>query len=164
MRIREILTRNKPTILPCPPSLSTFLIHPLKEVAFKAVAADLDVVAAGLAPVLVGEVVSAETGDEEGDWEVMGSVELADPKMEDEVTKVEEIVDMLLEDGTRVDDTVVSTVELGVSWELLGCVSAWISEATDVMMPGSSLGRGTSPLTVHPPEAPGQAGGLNVGL
>ena len=42
---------------PCPPRLSTCLIQPPKEVALSAVAADLDVVAAGLAPVLVGVLV-----------------------------------------------------------------------------------------------------------
>lgn len=84
-------------------------------------AAELDVVAAGLAPVLVGVLV-------------------------------EEVV------------PVVSTVELGVSWELVGCFSAGGSDATELMMLGSSLGSATFPLTVHPPEALGQAGALNVGL
>ena len=113
---------------------------------------------------------------------MMGKEEVADPRLD--VTRVGKFVDMLLEDITRGDDAAVedskverllevegivgipvaSTVELGVSWELVGCFSAGGSDATELMMPGSSLGSATFPLTVHPPEALGQAGALNVGL
>lgn len=113
---------------------------------------------------------------------MMDKGKVVDPRLD--VTRVEETVDTLLDDGTKEDDAevesseverlleverivgipVVSTVELGVSWELVGCFSAGGSDATELMMLGSSLGSATFPLTVHPPEALGQAGALNVGL
>lgn len=58
MRTSEMLTMTKPTIPPCPPRLSTCLIHSLKFLALNAVAAELDVVSAGAAAVIVGEFIS----------------------------------------------------------------------------------------------------------
>lgn len=126
--------------------------------------------------------VPAET-DGFGDGEVVtGTVELVNPRLGDDMTRVEGIIDMLLDETREVETEeeeskvgrllgferivgipVVSTVELGGIFDVLGLVPG-VSEATDLMILGSSLGSGTLPLTVHPPEAPGQAGGLNVGL
>jgi hypothetical protein len=102
-----------------------------------------------------------------------------------EETIVEEIVDMLLEDedsddkDSEEDEDVdglvgVGEVELIPSVELevvggalvvveLGLALGWLPAAAALITLGSSLGRGTLPLTVHPPEADGQAGGLKVG-
>lgn len=49
---------KRPTIPPCPPKLSTCLIHSPKAVTLKALPAEADVVAAGLDAVLVA-VLSA---------------------------------------------------------------------------------------------------------
>lgn len=117
--------------------------------------------------------------------EVVVAIEkLVDSMLEDEVTRVEEIVDMLLGETREGDAEVVdsdvetllgfersvgipvdSTDELvGAVLDVNDSVSVLLSDATDLMILESSLGSGTFPLMVHPPEAPGQAGGLNVGL
>lgn len=114
----------------------------------------------------------------EGDEELDGS------GADVEVVRVEEIVDMLLKDETNDDDSEVENTDIEILLEvkrtvgipddsadkLVGALdvddssSCLLSDATDLMTLESSLGSGTLPsLTVHPPEAFGQAGGLNVG-
>lgn len=100
-------------------------------------------------------------------------VEDVDMMVEDEETDEEEIavddgdVDRLLEVERVVGIPVDSGLEVvgaGSVVDRIGSFVGWLPAATALMMLGSSLGRETSPLTVHPPEEPGQAGGLKVGL